>query len=132
HFVEPPLPEDYWARDLVAVHGMPAVLKALARHAKGRGWREAFRELSPARGKPQGYASARPEWSRNARPRRTGNLERGHPRRREPPCMGEHAAAKGVYGGRLELLAFASAAHPPLLPASGRSPPSCSHRGRPA
>ena len=33
HFAE--LPEDYWARDLVAVHGM--LLKALARHAKGRG-----------------------------------------------------------------------------------------------
>ena len=54
HFAEPPLPEDCWARDLVAVHGMPAVLKALARHAKGRGWREAFRELSRARGQPQG------------------------------------------------------------------------------
>src|SRR5262245_50354166 len=53
HFAEPPLPEDYWARDLVAMHGMPAVLEALARHAKGRGWREAFRELTPARGQSQ-------------------------------------------------------------------------------
>jgi hypothetical protein len=50
YFAEPPLPEDYWARDIVATHGMPAVLKALARHAKGRYWREAFRELSRARG----------------------------------------------------------------------------------
>jgi hypothetical protein len=48
YFADPPLPEDYWARDLVAVHGMPAVLKSLARHAKGRGWRETFRELSRA------------------------------------------------------------------------------------
>src|SRR5262245_17020093 len=52
HFADPPLPEDYWARDLVAAHGMPAVLKALARYAKGRGWREAFCELTPARGQP--------------------------------------------------------------------------------
>src|SRR5262249_38485015 len=52
YFAYPPLPEDYWARDLVAVHSMPAVLKALARHAKGRGWREAFRELSRDCGQP--------------------------------------------------------------------------------
>jgi hypothetical protein len=54
HFAEPPLPEDYWARDLVAAHGMPAVLKALARHAKERSWRELFCELSRSSGQARG------------------------------------------------------------------------------
>src|SRR5262249_13254827 len=54
YFADPPLPEDYWARDLVAVHSMPAVLKPLARHARGRAWGEEFRNLSRDCGQPPG------------------------------------------------------------------------------
>jgi hypothetical protein len=54
HFADPPLPEGYWAHDLVAAYGMPAIIKALESHMTGRGWprgwRQAFRELSRAAG----------------------------------------------------------------------------------
>lgn len=38
HFAEPPLPDGYWAHDLIARYGKPAVIKALADHAKAQGW----------------------------------------------------------------------------------------------
>jgi hypothetical protein len=50
HFADPPLPEGYWAHDLVAAYGVPAIIKALGSHTTGRGWRQALRELSRAAG----------------------------------------------------------------------------------
>jgi hypothetical protein len=37
HIVDPPLPEGYWAHDLVAAYGIPAIIKALGSHMTGRG-----------------------------------------------------------------------------------------------